>query len=130
MDRGGHYISQPRFHYFFPWHDISPMPSASKSIHFLRLAAPPGLGSNLMDVAAQSVAQIRGSNFVDPSVLWTPSHQQTPSTEIALFATVTPRQLYNDDGDNLTMRTADSRLASWAPFQLPPIPLMSLRDNR
>ena len=61
-----------------------------------------------MDAAAQAVAQICGPDFVDPSFLWAPSHQQMLSPEIALFATDTPRQLYIDDGDSLTMQIANS----------------------
>ena len=44
---------------------------------------------DLMGTAARSVAQIRGSDFVDPLVLWAPSNQQMLSPEIALFATDT-----------------------------------------
>ena len=113
-----------------PQHNASSMPSPSTLMHLPRIAAPPGLDSNLMDAAAQSVAQIRGSDFVDPLVLWAPSHQQMLSPEIALFAMDAPRQLHVDDGNNLTIRTADSRLASWTPFQFSQIPPSPRVDNR
>ena len=82
-----------------------------------------GLDSDLISAAARLVAQLRGSDFVDPSVLWDPLHQQVLSPYIALFATVdAPRNLHIDDGDNLTTRMPNSRLASWK-FSLIPPPL-------
>ena len=50
-------------------------------------------------MAAQPVAQLCGSNFVGTLVLWAPSHQHVLLSEIALFATDTPRNLHIDDGD-------------------------------
>ena len=69
-----------------------------------------------MDAAARSLAQVRGLNFIHPSVLWAPStHQMMLLPEIALFAADNARQLDIDHGDNLSVRTSDSRLASWIP---------------
>ena len=86
-----------------------------ESTYLPRVAAPPGLDSNLMDTAAKSVAQVHGSDFVDRSVLWAPSNQHMLLPEVALFATDNAQQLDIDSGNNLSVRTSDSHLASWIP---------------
>ena len=100
------------------------------STHLPRIAAPPGLDSNLMDAVAKSVTQVRSSDFVDSSVLWALSNQQMLFPEVALFIIDTSRQLAIDDGENLLMRTTDSHLASWTTFQLSLIPPTSFKYTR
>ena len=77
-----------------------------------------------MDAAALSVAQVRGLDFIDPSVLLALStHQMMLLLEIALFATDNTQQLVINDDNNLSVHTSDSRLASWI------LPLQSSLDH-
>ena len=78
---------------------------------------PPDLDVNISSAAALSVAQLWGSDFVDPTVLWVPIHQQLRPPEIALFVEQNDsRRLHIDEYDNLSLRSPDSRLAPWLPY--------------
>ena len=55
---------------------IYPIPLSTDSLCLPQPPGPPGFDANILSAAALSVAQLRGSDFVDPMVLWAPTHQQ------------------------------------------------------
>ena len=74
------------------------------------------MDSNRISTVARSVAQLCGSDFVIPSVLLAPPHQQLQLLEIALFVSHNdPLQFNIDVDDTLTVWSPNSQLNSWAP---------------
>ena len=73
-----------------PRHNASSIPLSGGLTYLSHISTPTVLDSNVIAAAARLVAKMRGSNLVDPSVLWAPSHQHVLSSEIALIATDAP----------------------------------------